>query len=172
MKWRSRLVPVLVLAGTALFLFDQGVRREPKAVRFSVVEGTAAGYRSFVDGAGRGNRTTTTVVFALTLAGYPPNVTFRLERPPPAGVPEGAAVRLEVPADTADTVARASRFPGADYLVKVLGASIDGRPVYSAEGEAERAGGASAGYKVAGAVCALLAAAWAGLLVRRARRRA
>ncbi|MGW0479250.1 hypothetical protein [Nonomuraea sp. NPDC003214] len=169
MKWRSRLVPLLVLAGTALFLFDQGARREPVVREVSVLEGTAAGYRSYTDSAGRGNRTSTVVVFALTLSGYPANVTFRLLQPPPGGVPDGAAVRLEVPADTAETLARAARFPDSDYLIKALGASVDGRPVYSAAGDAERASGAATGFKIASAVCALLALAWGLLLVRRFR---
>jgi hypothetical protein len=166
--WRVRIIPVLILAGMALFLNDQGARREPGAqVRAgSVVEGTAAGYRAFTDSAGSGNRTSTRVVFALTLAEYPANVTFRLDRPPTGGVPDGARVRLDVAADADESVARARRHPDTAYVIRALGAVVDGRTVYTAAEGADRATAAVGGYRIAAGGCALLALAWLAWLVR------
>ncbi|MFI0416695.1 hypothetical protein [Spongiactinospora sp. 9N601] len=171
--WRARLVPVLVLAGMALFLNDQAARREraadPPAVQ--QVRGTAVKYHTFTDQAGSGNRTTRVVVFALTLAEFPQNLTFRLERPPPGGVPRGTPVRLELPADAAGTVQRAGRYPDAEYTVKALGAEIGGRSVYTAAEGAGRAAGASGAFRTAALVFLLLAVGWAAAALWWARRR-
>ncbi|RBQ16054.1 hypothetical protein DP939_32615 [Spongiactinospora rosea] len=166
-SWRALLIPVLVLAGMALFLNGQAASREPAADAPAVhqVRGTAADYRTFTDRAGSGNRTTTVVVFALKLAEFPENVTFRLERPPPGGVPQGTPVRLELPPDAAETVQRAGRFPAAEYTVKAIGAEIGGQSVYSAAEGAGRAAGASRAFRLAALACVLLAAGWAAAVL-------
>jgi hypothetical protein len=170
--WRSRLIPVLLLAGMALFLNGQASRREPNAdlTNVSVLEGTAAGHRTFTETVRTNRRTSQRRVFALTLDEYPSNVTFRLEQPPPSGAPDGTPIRLEVAADATDTIDRATRYPDATYMIRALGATVAGRTIYSASAAADRAAGASHAYRIAALICALLAAAWTALVVAQWRR--
>lgn len=165
-RWWKRLVPLLALLVTALFLDGQASRREPglDLRDVSVVEGTVAKF----DTVKRPDRTARKVryvtVATVALAEYPDNVAFRLTPRPPGGVAEGSRVRLEA-VDVDRTLDRAERFPEVEYRIDAVGAVIDGRTISSAAARVEVARDAANGYRLAAGACLLAALAWAVVLV-------
>lgn len=164
-----RLLPALVLLGMSFFLFSQAGRSAADYTRADVrvVEGTAATVESLPRRSGPPNRQRTSVAHLVTLADRPQNLLFRLTTLPEGGIAPGAHVRFEVLDDPQAEFARAERFADSTFEVRAVGASVDGRTVYSAAAEVERAEGAGSSYRSGAVACLVLGLAWAGVVVYR-----
>lgn len=136
----KRHIVLLVLIGMAIFLWGQGSRREAPdgSAETHVVTGTVATYRNYQDSSMENGRYRVRNRYAVTIAEQPSNVSFRIERPPPGGLAEGAQVRMEVRGDPAGSIDAAQRFPDSTQVIDAAGLTVNGETVYSAAASDER----------------------------------
>lgn len=164
-----RLLPALVLLGMSFFLYSQagGSAADFTLADVRVADGTVATVESTARRSGPPNRQRTSEIVLVTLADRPQNLAFRLTAAAGGGIAPGAQVRFEVLDDPQAEFARAERFPDSTFEVRAVGASVDGRELYSAAAEVERADSAGGGYRFAALACLVLGLAWVGVLVYR-----
>jgi hypothetical protein len=153
----------------SIFLFSRGGAVAAPAETPHVVEGVVATFDRSVDSTGTSSRPSTSVGYLVTLADQPPNLTFRLTVPPEGGIAPGARVRLEVLDDPREVSGRARSYPDASFVVRVVGATVDGQVVYTATAAADRAGSATTAYRLGAVACLVLGLGWAGVTAYRHR---
>lgn len=164
-----RLLPVLLLLGMSIFLFNRAGQADVgyTVADVHLVEGTVATSETSVRSIGTPTRPSTAVVEVVTLAGWPQNLAFGLTMTPAGGITPAARVRLEILDDPQEQHSRAQRFADGEFEVRAVGATVDGQVVYSAAAEVERAESAGSRYRLGALACLVLGLAWAGVVIRR-----